>query len=50
MGQPTPAGCKSPELDKARPFKSRHVQLDGARAIPVIVKRARRAAGAAKFA
>ena len=36
--------------DKARPFKSRHAQLDGARAIPVIVKRARRAADAAKFA
>jgi hypothetical protein len=36
--------------DKAGPLTSRHVQLDGARAIPVIVKRARRAADAAKFA
>ena len=36
--------------DKARPFESRHVQLAGARAIPVAVKRARRAAGDAKFA
>jgi hypothetical protein len=36
--------------DKARPFKPRHVQLDGTRAMPVIVKRARRAADAAKFA
>jgi hypothetical protein len=36
--------------DKARPFKPRHVQLDGTRAIPVIVKRAQRAADAAKFA
>ena len=36
--------------DKARPFESRHVQLDGARAIPVAVKPARRAADDAKFA
>ena len=36
--------------DKARLFESRHVQTDGARAIPVTVKRARRAADAARFA
>jgi hypothetical protein len=27
--------------DKARPFESRHVQTDGARVIPLTVKRAR---------
>ena len=36
--------------DKARPFESRHVRSDGARVIPVTVKRARRAAPAATFA
>ena len=36
--------------DKARPFESRHVQTNGARIIPVTVKRARRAADAARFA
>lgn len=36
--------------DKARPFESRHVQTDGARVIPVSVKRARRAAAAARLA
>jgi hypothetical protein len=36
--------------DKAKPFESRHVQTDGARVIPVTVKRARRAADATRFA
>lgn len=37
--------------DKARPFESRrHVRTDGARVIPVTVKRARRAADAARSA
>jgi hypothetical protein len=35
--------------DKARPFQSRHVQTNGARIIPVTVKRARRTAEAARF-
>ena len=35
---------------KAKPFESRHVQTDSARAIPVTVKGARRAADANRFA
>jgi hypothetical protein len=36
--------------DRARPFQSRHVQTGDGRTVPVAVKRARRAADAAKFA
>jgi len=36
--------------DNAKPLESRHVQTGGARVIPVTIKRARRAADAARFA
>jgi hypothetical protein len=48
MGSRLQQDARAWSCDKARPFKSRHVQLDGTRAIPVIVKRARPAADAAK--
>jgi hypothetical protein len=41
MGKPAAAGREAWSSDKARPFESRHVQTDGARIIPVTVKRAR---------
>lgn len=41
MGKPPAAGRESLEQRQDRPVESRHVQTDGARIIPVIVKRAR---------
>jgi hypothetical protein len=39
MSKPVAGGREAWSSDKARPFESRHVQTDGARVIPVTVKR-----------